>query len=417
MKKGIKTTISLLCATALTLALLILPSSASEDLFFLSANDTLVVQTSQTTPIQHGGWIYVPVSVFNSGVTGVNFGIYYGFTDNNETLVLYNLSGKTMTFNLQTGTAVVLSGETPVPGKVVRQNGVYYVPAYAVCQYFGLKYSFHSTEYGPFLRIKDGNAMLSDALFLNSAASIMRSRVNGYHQNQAPNGGGNQNGGSTIPIPSVPGNPGNPGSTERPVAPNVPVVPSVPSSPNVPVPPEIPDSAPPAPTFSLYLGVQASPKTSITATLNALNRVGAGGVVFFPSGAVEECADQIRQAAGRGHKVGLIPEGDTSAQRLESVQNGSQRLASILRQETWFVLSSDQALSDAGYLCWSPSLTFSEVRDATRTYNSVVEAGALKNDALRLLVQSQSSSGPLTGVLGQLKEDGDRFLVPRETRY
>ncbi len=405
MKKGLKTTISLLCATALTLALLILPSSASEDLFFLSINDTIAVQTSQTTPIQHGGWIYVPVSVFNSNVTGVNFGIYYGFTNNNETLVFYNLSGKTMTFNLQTGTAAVLSGEAPVPGKVVRQNGVYYVPAYAICQYFGLKYSFYSTEYGPFLRIKDGNAMLSDALFLNSAASIMRSRVNGYHQNQVPNGGGNQGGGTTIPIPSVPGSPGNSDSVESP------------ADPNVPVPPEIPDNTPPAPTFSLYLGVQASPKRNITPTLNALNSVGAAGVVFFPAGAVEECADQIRQAAGRGHKVGLIPEGDTSAQRLESVQNGSRRLASILRQETWFVLGSDQALSDAGYLCWSPSLTFSEVRDATRTYNSLVKAGAHKNDALRLLVHSQSSSGLLAGVLGQLKEDGDIFLVLRETRY
>lgn len=405
MKKSLKSAISLVCAMALTLTLLVMPSSASEELFFLSINDTLAVQSSQTTPIQHSGWIYVPVSVFNSNVTGVNFGVYYGFTNNNETLVFYNLSGKTMTFNLQTGTAAVLSGETPVPGKVVRQNGVYYVPAYAICRYFGLNYSFHSTEYGPFLRIKDGNAMLSDALFLNSAASIMRSRVNSYNKNQAPNGGGNQSGGTTIPIPTVPGGSSDSGGVERP------------ADPNVPVPPVIPDNAAPAPTFSLYLGVQAGPKTNITPTLNAMSSVGADGVVFFPAGAVDECADQIRQAAGRGHKVGLIPEGDTPAQRLESVQSGSQKLAAILRQETWFVLSSDQELSDAGYLCWSPSLTLAEVRDATQTYNSLVEAGAPKNDALRVLVSSQSSGGPLAGVLGQLKQDGDTFLVPRETRY
>ena len=40
-------------------------------------------------------------------------------------------------------------------------------------------------------------------------------------------------------------------------------------------------------------------------------------MVFFPAEEVNQCADQIRQAAGRGHKVGLIPTGNTPAQRLE----------------------------------------------------------------------------------------------------
>ena len=133
------------------------------------------------TPVQYSGWVYVPVNVFNSQSTGVNFGLYYGLTENNTKLVLYNLSGKTMTFDLQNGTATAVGGEAPVPGKVLRQNGVYYVPAYAVCRYFGLSYSFYSTDYGPLLRLKDGNAMLSDSLFLSSAASIMRSRINSYY--------------------------------------------------------------------------------------------------------------------------------------------------------------------------------------------------------------------------------------------
>ena len=95
------------------------------------------------------------MNVFNSQSTGVNFGLYYGLTENNTKLVLYNLSGKTMTFDLQNGTATAVGGEAPVPGKVLRQNGVYYVPAYAVCRYFGLSYSFYSTDYGPLLRLKD----------------------------------------------------------------------------------------------------------------------------------------------------------------------------------------------------------------------------------------------------------------------
>ena len=402
--KRIKTIVSFLCAAALALTLLVMPSSASGGLFFLSLNDTLPAQSVQMTPVQYSGWVYVPVNVFNSQSTGVNFGLYYGLTENNTKLVLYNLSGKTMTFDLQNGTATAVGGEAPVPGKVLRQNGVYYVPAYAVCRYFGLSYSFYSTDYGPLLRLKDGNAMLSDSLFLSSAASIMRSRINSYYQSQSPNGGGDGGGNSTIVIP-------NDHDSGTPSQPNQP------GNPDTPVAPDIPADAEPAPTFSLYVGVQASADREITATLNAMSTVGVRGVVFFPAEEVNQCADQIRQAAGRGHKVGLIPTGNTPAQRLESVEAGSRQLAGILRQETWFVLSKESTLAEAGYLCWTPGLTFSSVTDPTRTYETLVRAGEQQGSALRVLVHSQSAGGALAGVLGQLAQDGDTFLPARETSY
>ena len=147
--------------------------------------------------------------------------------------------------------------------------------------------------------------------------------------------------------------------------------------------------------FSLYLGVAASAEGDITATLNALDRGGGTAVVFFPADQVAQCADQIRQAAGRGHKVGLIPTGDTAEDQVASVDQGSQVLAAILRQETWFVLGSDEALTQAGYLCWTPSLTFQQVRDATTTYETLVEAGDGSTTPLRVLVDSQQASGAL----------------------
>ena len=103
--------LALLCAVAVGLTLLVLPSSATGSLFFLSLNDTLPAQSVQTAPIQSSGWVYVPTGVFNSRTTGINFGVYYGLTDNNESLVLYNLSGKTMTFHLDTGS--ITSRPTP----------------------------------------------------------------------------------------------------------------------------------------------------------------------------------------------------------------------------------------------------------------------------------------------------------------
>ena len=167
-----KKLISLLCALALAIALMALPASADEDLFFLALNDTLPAASSQITPIQTGGWIYVPASMFNNRVSGVNFGVYYGFTDNNESLIFYNLSGKTLTFDLVNNTASTSTGESVMPGRPVWRGSNCYVPAYAVCSFFGLSYSFYSTDYGSLLRIKDGNARLSDSAFLSSAESL-----------------------------------------------------------------------------------------------------------------------------------------------------------------------------------------------------------------------------------------------------
>lgn len=375
MKKKI---LALICAVALTLSLLVVPSLASNSLFFLSLNDTLTPQSAQTTPIQHSGWVYVPVTAFNNRVTGINFGVYYGFTDNNESLIFYNLSGKTMTFNLVDGTAAATGGDPPVPGKVVRQNGTYYVPAYAICRYFGLSYSFCTTDYGPLLRIKDGSAVLSDSLFISSASSMMRSRYNSYYSQ------------SGSPPPSTPS-----------------------TTPNVEMPQVTKENAP---KFSLYVGLRASQGTDVTASLNALANVNATAVVFFPADTLAASADQIRQAAGRGHKVGLIPVGDTAEERLQSVQKGEDLLSRILRQETWFVLSSDQELADAGYLCWSPGLTANVNGNATQIYEGIVDYGDGGKDG-RVLLDSRISSSILAGVLNQLAQDGDTFLIPRETRF
>ena len=407
--KRIKTALSLVCALALTFTLLVVPSSASGNLFFLSVNDTLPAQSAQTTPIQHGGWVYVPVNVFSSRATGINLGVYYGITENADSVVLYNLSGRTMTFDLVNGTASTSAGEVPNPSRVVQQNGIYYVPAYAVCRYFGLTYSYYSTDYGPLLRIKDGNAVLSDALFLNSAESIMRSWSSSYAQNTTPNGGSNGNGSTTLPGGDSAGNGSGAGSGGSGGSGS--------ESGDTPIPPEIPEGADPAPTFPLTLGVRASAGVDITATLNALVRGGSTAVVFFPADQVAQCADQIRQAAGRGHKVGLIPTGDTGEEKVASADAGSQVLAAILRQETWFVLGWDEALAEAGYLCWSPGLTLGQVSSATAAYQTLVEAGDGRDTTLRVLVDSQQRGGALAGVLSQLVEDGDAILSPRETRY
>lgn len=384
MKKRVTAVLVLL---VVLVSLCAVPVRAS-GLFFLSLNDTLPPQSTQTTPIQYNGWVYVPVSIFNNQVTGINFGIYYGFTDNNESLVFYDLSGKVLTFDLVNGTASATNGDPPVPDRVTWQNGMCYVPAYAICRYFGLTYSFYSTDYGPLVRIKNGNAEMSDARFLNYASSMMRGRYNSYY-----------------------------GISTQPTTPSTPTTPPKEETPEITTPtvPQVPEDEP-RPVFSLALGLRATPEQSLTGALTALANAGATAVVFFPADTLVESRDQIRQAAGRGHQVGLIPVGETEEARLESVQKGSALLAQIIHRETWFVLSSDALLSQSGYLCWQPSLTPNRSSGATGIYEAIL-AHCQEKNGQRILLDTRTSSAILAGVLTQLAKDGDTFLRARETLF
>ena len=388
---------AVLCTLALILGLCVSTVSADTKLFFLALNDTLPAAESQITPIQSGGWIYVPVTVFNSRVSGVYLGISYGFTENNRSLIMYNLSGKTLTFDIISGTATGANGETIMPGQILPSGGVIYIPAYPVCDYFGLSYSYLTTEYGPVLRIKDGNARLSDSAFLSSADSLMRTRYNAA--NPAP-----------APTPSAPTSPGAAsGSSASGRKPETKPAAGTQYQ-QTQEPQEEPPEAPK--TFSLYVGLRAG--GDVTQALNAMDTVKTTAIVFFPTESLEENASQLRQAAGRGHPVGLIPAGDTPEKRLASALAGSDTVSRLLHQETWFVLASDKELTEAGFLTWSPTFTLPASGTADALYEAVYQSGSERNGATRLLAGTDQ---PLAALLSRLTKDGDTILQPRETRY
>ena len=396
-----------LCALILAAALFPLSVSADEPLFFLSLNDTLPAASAQITPIETGGWIYVPASVFNNRATGVNFGIYYGPTDDGTNLTFYNLSGKTLSFNVNTNTATTSTGASVMPGRLVWRNGTCYVPAYAICDFFGLTYSYNTTDYGPLLRIRDGNARLSDAAFLSSADSLMRSRYAAAQPAQAdPTPAEASAAPASNPTPSAPA---ASSSSQKPsTTPGAKPASSTQSDDKTPEETQAPETVK---TFSLYVGLKAN--GDMSAALDALASVNATAIVFFPADKLEANADQIRQAAGRGHRVGLAPVGDTPAQRLESAEEGSRALERILRQETWFVLATDQELANAGYLTWAPTATVPGGTDSDR-YTAVYNAATGRTGVTRLLAGSDQ---PLAPLLRHFAQDGDTFLAPRETKF
>ena len=389
MKKRL---VTLLCTLGLLLGLCVYPVSADTKIFFLALNDTLPAAESRITPIQSGGWIYVPITVFNSRVSGVSFGINYGFTENNQSLIMYNHVGKTLTFDINTSTATGSNGETIMPGRVLPSGGIIYIPAYPVCDYFGLSYSYLTSEYGPVLRIKDGNAQLSDASFLSSADSLMRARYNAANPTPAP-------------TPSAP-SPGSSSSTGN--KPETTTKPAVGSQTQ-----QTQEETPQAPkTFSLYVGLRAG--GDVTQALNAMDTINATAIVFFPTESLENNASQLRQAAGRGHLVGLIPDGDTPEKRLASALAGSETVARLLHQETWFVLTSDKELADAGFLTWMPTFTLPSSGNADTLYEATYKSGSERSGTTRLLAGTDQ---PLASLLSRLVKDGDTILQPRETRY
>jgi hypothetical protein len=140
-------------------------------------------------------------------------------------------------------------------------------------------------------------------------------------------------------------------------------------------------------------------------------------VIFFPADSILSRADELRQAAGRGHKIGLIPAGDTAQEQLASVEEGSRQIKKLLRQETWFVLSQEKTLTDAGFLGWSPDLSPSASLDADEIYEDITDYGASHTTGGRVLLQSAASSSALSTALARLAQDGDTFLRPKETDY
>ncbi|MEG2119138.1 MAG: hypothetical protein RRY53_02185, partial [Pseudoflavonifractor sp.] len=148
-----KRMLALLCAGALLLGLSPAPARAVEDeVCFLALNNQLSPQLAAgTMPISVDGAIYVPYSVFDSGVSGVD--LIVKIVSDAKQIMLYTKQ-KSLRFDLSSGTCTDKVGSGDYPGAVMR-GGVTYLPAASIGAHFkedGLTYSYRTTEYGPLVR-------------------------------------------------------------------------------------------------------------------------------------------------------------------------------------------------------------------------------------------------------------------------
>ena len=368
MKKRV---LALLCILVLLLGGL-LPVRASQSnntVYLLAVNDKFY---DGALPVAVNGTIYVPYTVFDKNATGVDLGVYYGLKQEQGTILsLYSINGH-LTFRVIMGLCEDGQGN-PMDFHALPRNNIPYVPAAAVCEFFGLQYSFlPTTDRGTLIRITSSPDTLSDALFLASARSSMLERYNNILQAREPTP-------SATPAPSA-----------TPTSPPLPTTPA-----------DRPDRS----NIRVYLAVNASDSDI---DLSTFFPEGVRALFLFTPDSLVSRADQIRSAVAAGHSIGLIAEGSGEQARAQ-LERGNELLGHIARVSTHIVAASgdlaDQ-LSQEGWQIWrgySPGSSAS----AAQTYL------ATRRDVTRL----ELPAGPtaLSRVLSTLRQDGYTLRQPVET--
>ena len=321
------------CLLAAVLLVLVIPlADASEPTVYqLALNDTFMDEDALMTsnmPVSVRGTIYVPYSTFDRYATGVDLGVSYTENwDNGEhTLTLFTLNGL-LCFNLTQGTCIDQNEEPQNMSAVMRNNKVY-VPAYSVCQFFGLQYSYIPTRTaGVLIRIKNQNAVLNDVKFQQSSASFMQNRYNKYILSLTPSA-----------TPSI--------TTPRP-----PVTPTPTATATQPV-------TEPEEGKTVRLAVSCTTGEAGADILETLSGRGVQALVLFRPAELEARADLVLQALAEGHTVGLLVDGSDAQDALEELEAGNALLARLAWTQTHIACVENgtdetlETLRQAGWRLW-----------------------------------------------------------------
>ncbi|MEG2097706.1 MAG: hypothetical protein RRY65_06025, partial [Pseudoflavonifractor sp.] len=176
--------LALICAGALLLGLA--PAGAAEtEVIFLALNEQFMPLSTYAMPISANNSIYVPYSIFDSNVSGVD--LIVKVAADSKQVMLYTRQ-KYLQFDLASGTCTDKDGGTGYPRALIR-GGIIYLPASTVGSYFkadGLTYSYHATDYGPLIRFTTPSVILDNAQFLDVAPSAMADYLREYRRSQNP---------------------------------------------------------------------------------------------------------------------------------------------------------------------------------------------------------------------------------------
>lgn len=385
-----KKIIALLLALCLLSGLLPLVGLAAETPYFIAINDALPELTRETTPIRIGGVTYVPYSVFDRHVTGVNLGISYAWDTKTDKITIYAID-KMLEFNIKTGLAYSHYEDREYAYLAVYRNGIPYLPAASTGSYFGLSVDFLVTEDAQYqlLRLRNGKEVLDNRMYLRTVQPLLEERSARAEQTPTPEG---NNSGQTSKPPTAPTE-----STNEDTAKNQ----------------------------AVYVSFQLQNVQNLDGILLALAANRRVKVVFFlPPSRLAERDELLRELVGQGHKIGLIPEGTGSAAQLESLREGNRLLVHILRQKAHFVLDQGlaeetrNALAEEGLRPWAANISITaQGQNDSAVYQSTLTQITARSGKLRLLFDESLKGGTLTSILRQLQEDGYDLRALRETDH
>lgn len=165
--------LALLVSLALLFACIPGQAAALSDVCFVAVNDTMPDSIPQA--YVRYSVTYVPSSALSS------FRIYSLYDSAAATALIYT-SDQQITFDMAGGTAKDKDGIS-YSSTAIYRNGQVYVPAVFICSMFDLHFSYiEGSGFGDIARITDGSEVLDDALFLNAATNLMRTRYDALQQ-------------------------------------------------------------------------------------------------------------------------------------------------------------------------------------------------------------------------------------------
>lgn len=368
-----------LLAVLMALGLSTLSAAAGRSVYFLAVNDTVLPLSDETMPFWENGYLYIPSTIF-AGDVYKELEIGYIPNQSRQLLVLYT-AGKSLHFPLGESYAQDTSGNSYYPGAVER-NGIAFVPAALVAEFFDLSYSVTSVtgsgavsseDRGWLVWLRQGSYNLTAAQFADAAVPQMRARYDQYVKSKET---------QSEEVPTVPE------ETEE----------SFPGK-------------------SVYLCLEASDGAQVEAVLDVLDAQGARAAFYCTEDFLNEKGGLLRRMAATGQTIGILADGEDP---LEQVRRGNEALYAATCGKTRMVYCKDEGgrstLEQAGYCCLAP--------DLDRASYGLTGAGAAQTLYQRLNTRRNDTSVWLGGnvtaaglqsLIQQAENSGDRCRALTET--
>ena len=335
--KRCKRTAALACALALLAALALPTATAVETVYFTSVNDTLLELSDETMLFLQDGELYVAYTAFYSTSIGTTYS-----RSRDKTAIYLSRLRRILVFDLATGiTYDNAERDVPLDGHVIVRGDVVFLPLGMLADFFTLDYSCTKVSCGYLVRIKNEKVVLSDAVFIDAASSLMEQRYAQYERAHQP----------VEPVEPPPTQPTVPTTPAQPVTP--PATPATPTTPTQPTTPPAQPTKQEREASEVYLLFAATEQAaSVETTLTAR---GVRAAFLFAPGDIPARGDLARRLAATGQAIGLAPDAADADELLRVLAEANDALWTAANVRTRLVYlrgvpdETVHAVREAGY--------------------------------------------------------------------